>query len=155
MRCFIILEELGRETWTEFLRCRKVLPVVVVLEVAVAVEFVEADSGCFPFDFDEIEVIFGDVGGPFGYHANYEKPLKMKEDLNLPAIQTRAKLDEGYRCPAQMTEGLKSKDLQNWMLKGRPLPLHPPVLHADVVWRNHPSQKAVSIHKNEEFGVEL
>ena len=60
VRGFVILEELGRETCTVFLGCRgKVLPVVV--------EFVEADSGCFPFDFDEIEVKFGDVGGSIGY----------------------------------------------------------------------------------------
>lgn len=39
--------------------------------VAVVVEFVEADSGCFPFDFDEIEVKFGDVGGPIGYQESY------------------------------------------------------------------------------------
>lgn len=38
----------------------------MVVEVAVVVEFVEADSGCFPFDFDEIEVKIGDVGGSFG-----------------------------------------------------------------------------------------
>lgn len=69
VRGFIILEELGRETWTEFLECRNVLPVVVVEEETV-VGFVEADSGCFPFDFDEIEVKFGDVGGPFGYQEN-------------------------------------------------------------------------------------
>jgi hypothetical protein len=64
---FIILEELGRETWTEFLRCRKVLPAAVVpVEVATVMNLVEADSGCFSFDFDEIEVKFRDVGGPFG-----------------------------------------------------------------------------------------
>jgi hypothetical protein len=41
---------------------------VAVTVVVAAVKFVEADSGCFPFDFDEIEVVkFGDVGGPFGY----------------------------------------------------------------------------------------
>ena len=61
----------------------------------------------------------------------------------------------------QMTEELKSKDHQNHMLEGRPFPfpfpLRPPLpdLHADVVYPNHPSQKAVSIHKNEESGVEL
>jgi hypothetical protein len=65
VRCFIILEELGRETWTEVLGRRKVLPAVVM-------EFVETDSGCFPFDIDEIEVKVGDVGGgSFGYQANY------------------------------------------------------------------------------------
>jgi hypothetical protein len=44
------------------------VPVVDVAEAVTVVKFVEADSGCFPFDFDEIEVVkFGDVGGPFGY----------------------------------------------------------------------------------------
>ena len=58
------------------------LPAVVV-EV---VEFVETDSGCFPFDFDEIEVKFGDVGGPFGYQVNYISDLsKGKRCINLPA----------------------------------------------------------------------
>jgi hypothetical protein len=82
LRGFIILEEIGRETWTEFLGCRKVLPVVEV-EVAAVVGFVEADSGCFPFDFDEIEIKFGDVGGPFGYHAKYKQPLRQKEGVQL------------------------------------------------------------------------
>ena len=73
-----ILEEMGRETWTELLDCRGVLPVVV--------EFVEADSGCFPFDFDEIEVKFEDIGGPFGYQANYisnrSEGMKGKGNIN-------------------------------------------------------------------------
>jgi len=69
---------MGRETWAEFLGCRKVLPAVPVVVVTgrsnssrlLIVEFVEADSGCFPFDFDEIKVKCGDVG-PFGYKVNY------------------------------------------------------------------------------------
>lgn len=32
---------------------------------------VEMDSSCFPFVIDEIEVKSRDVGGSFGYQANY------------------------------------------------------------------------------------
>ena len=75
---------------------------VVVVVVAVVVGFVEADSGCFPFDLDEIEVKFGDAGSPFGYQANYISNCaeRRKGYINSPAIQIRAKLDEGYRCTA-------------------------------------------------------
>lgn len=59
VRGFIILEELGRETWTEFLRCRKVSPV----DLVTVMNLRETDSGCFSFAFDENEVKFGDVGG--------------------------------------------------------------------------------------------
>ena len=93
VRGFIILEELGRETWVEFLGCREVLPAVV--------EFVETDSGCFPFDFDEIEVKFRDVGGSFGYQVYISNHSEgKKEYINLPAMQAWAKLDKGYRCTA-------------------------------------------------------
>ena len=92
MRGFITLEEeLGRETWTLFLGCRKVLLVVV--------ESVEADSGCFPFDFDEIGVKFGDVGCPFAYQANNISTRSERKEggyiINSPAIQTW-----GYHCTA-------------------------------------------------------
>ena len=72
VRGFVIL---GIETCTEFLRCREVLPVVVEIE--------EADSGCFPLDFDEIEVMFGDESGSFGYQANsYEQPQRTREGIH-------------------------------------------------------------------------
>jgi hypothetical protein len=66
----------------------------VAVEVAVVVKFVEADSSCFPFDFDEIEVEFGDGGSSFGYQASYisNRSERRKEYINLLAI------DKGYRC---------------------------------------------------------
>ena len=94
-RCFNILEELGRETWTDFLGRRKVLPVVVDVEVAVAVAgFAEADSSCFPFHLGGSERKVGDVVGcSFDYHANYiSNRLRRKGYINL--------LDQGYRCTA-------------------------------------------------------
>ena len=70
-RCFNILEELGRETWTDFLGRRKVLPAVVEGAVAVA-GFAEADSSCFSFHLGGSERKVGDgVGCSFDYHANY------------------------------------------------------------------------------------
>lgn len=38
---------------------------VIVVEVVL----VEADSGCFPLDFDELVVRFGEVGDAFVYRA--------------------------------------------------------------------------------------
>jgi hypothetical protein len=59
-----------------------------------------------------------------------------------------------------MTEGLKSRDRQDYKSEEGPFPfpLRPPlpaVLHVGDVWPNYPPQKAVSIHKNEEFVEEL
>lgn len=48
----------------------------MAVEVAVVVEFLEADSGCFPFDFDEIKGKFGDVSDAFVCNGELSKALK-------------------------------------------------------------------------------
>lgn len=70
----------------------------MAVEVAVVVKFVEADSGCFPFDFDEIEVEFGEVGGSLGYQASYisNRSERRKGYINLLVI------DMGYHCTKWM-----------------------------------------------------
>ena len=46
------------------------LPVAVVVTVTVAaVEFIEAVSDCFPFDFDEIDEVDRDVVEVFSYRT--------------------------------------------------------------------------------------
>ena len=52
----------------------------MAVEVAAEVKFVEADSGCFPFDFDEIEVEFGYGGSSFGYQASHISNRSRKKE---------------------------------------------------------------------------
>lgn len=60
----------------------------MAVEVAVVVEFLEADSGCFPFDFDEIKGKFGDVSDAFVCRTIRSATVQKKgRNINLLAME--------------------------------------------------------------------
>lgn len=78
--------------------------------VATLVGFMDADSGCFPFDFDEIEVILEDVGDTFIYRVIMSvKAQKEGGTINLPSTEDQNRLCSAQRMDSRWSHSLGQK----------------------------------------------
>jgi hypothetical protein len=96
-----------------------VLTVIVV--VAALVGFIDADSGCFPFDFDEIEVKLEDVGDTSVYPVIMSVTAQNGGAVNLPAMQHHNRLCSAQRMDSRWSHSLNQKVLEDkgpllWMI---------------------------------------